>query len=171
MRSRAFLPPPTCSVCSNRPVLGETLIHTGDAWVCAACLTDQTPGSDVMTKIATHSVEAGRQMGNALRAKAAGQIEDAAVLDHQARWHRQAEYAIMDHGDRQAQTGAIVNGEAVPRETGYLRDTLSDPDIVAYESSEARGRMLHAACCMQMMSLRWVWMSPTRPGHRTPMRS
>ena len=144
MRSRAFLPPPTCSVCSNRPVLGETLIHTGEAWVCAACLTDQTPGSDTMTKIATHSVEAGRQMGNSLRAKAAERIEDAAAMNHQAQWHRHVEYAIKDHGDRQAQAGAIVNGEAVPQEPGYLRDTFSDPDIVAYESSEARGRMLHA---------------------------
>ena len=144
MRSRHFLPPPTCSACSNRAVLGETLIHTGDAWVCAACLTDQTPGSDTTAKIATHSVEAGRRMGNSLRAKAAGKIEDAAILKNQSDWHRQAESALKAHGDRQAQGGAIVNGEAVPRESGYLRDTLSDPDIVAYESSEARGSMLHA---------------------------
>ena len=144
MRSRAFLPPPTCSVCSNRPVLGETLIHTGDAWVCAACLTDQTPGSDTMAKIASHSVEAGRQMGRSLRAKAAGKIEDAALLSDKANWHRDAEFAIKAHGDRQAQSGTIVNGEALPRERGYLRDTLVDPDIVAYESSETRGHMLQA---------------------------
>ena len=144
MRSRHFLPPPGCQRCGERPVLGETLIHTGGAYICAACLTDQTPGGDLLTKIATHSVEAGRQMGNSLRARAAGQFGEAAALNHQSRWHRQAEFAIRDHGNRQAQAGVVVNGEAVPREPGYLRDTLSDPDIVAFESSEARGRMLHA---------------------------
>ena len=58
-------------------------------------------------------------------------FEHAIVLNRQAVRHRQAECAIKNHGDRQAKSGATLNGEALGSELGYLRDTLADPDSVA----------------------------------------
>lgn len=138
---RTFNPPATCLRCGERPVLGETLFHTGSVWLCAACLTSETPGSDKMAKLATHAVQADQNMALSRRAKAAGQIEDATALDHRSRWHHQAAATIHEHGNRLARQANVVNGEAVP-EVGYLRDTLEDPDLAAVESSEIRGRLL-----------------------------
>ena len=58
-------------------------------------------------------------------------FEHAIVLNRQAMRHRQAECAIKNHGDRQAKSGATLNGEALGSELGYLRYTPADPDSVA----------------------------------------
>ena len=143
MRSRAFLPPPTCSACGSRPVLGETLIHTGEAWICAACLTDVQPGRDVMTKIAPHSIESDFNRSRARRTKASGGTEGtAANLEDTGQWHGQVATSMKVNGDRKARGTVVAHGEAIPRKPGYLKDTLDDPDLVAIESSEERSRLL-----------------------------
>ena len=143
MRTRAFLPPPTCSMCANRPVLGESLIHTGEAWICAACLTDQQSGRDVMTKIAPHAIEADFKRSRARRVHASGDTEGVATeLERSGQWHWQAAASMKANGDRRAQGTVVAHGEAIPRKLGYLKDTLDAPDLVAIESSEERGRLL-----------------------------
>jgi hypothetical protein len=49
---------------------------------------------------------------------------------------------VREHGNRLAQTAVIVNTEVLPAKPGYMRDTLSNPDLAAVESSETRGRLL-----------------------------
>lgn len=143
-RSRAFLPPATCSRCNARPELGETLFHTGSAWICAGCLTEEVPGTDVITKAVSRSIQAERHRALSRRGKAAGHIEDAAACENHAKWHEQALDTLLDNGERQVRNTPIVNGEALPSKPGYLKDTLADPALVAIESSYARGRMLLA---------------------------
>ena len=130
-------------MCANRPFLGETLIHTGEAWICAACLTDQQPGRDVMTKIAPHAIEADHGRSRARRTRASGDTEGtAAELEHGGQWHGHIAIAMKENGDRQARSTVVAHGEAIPRKRGYLKDTLDAPDLVAIESSEERGRLL-----------------------------
>ena len=142
MRTRSFLPPPTCSRCTARPVLGDTLLHTGVTWLCAACLTDDLPGSDIMTKQASKAIEADGFYARSKRARAAGEIEQALTLNGKAQWHHDASDAVRGHGNRLAQQAVIVQSEALPAKPGDLKDTLSDPDLAAIESSETRGRFL-----------------------------
>ena len=142
MPRRRFLPPGVCSQCSNVPFLGETLIHTGEAWLCAACLTEQTKGGDISTKAASHSLQSEDKRSSSKRDRAAGYIEGAVVSERSANWHSHAAARIRNHGNRLALLTEVAQGEAVPA-SGYLKDTLVDPDLVAVESSYARGRLLH----------------------------
>jgi len=141
-KRRAFKPPPTCSRCGDRPFLGETLFHTGLVWICAGCLTDESRGSDTMSKIADRALKSEQSLALSKRSKAAGELAEAQHLEKRALWHHQAALAVKEHGNRLARGADIVNSEAVPSELGYLRDTLRDPDLAAIESSEARGRLL-----------------------------
>jgi hypothetical protein len=143
-RTRAFLPPAVCSRCHERPALGETLFHTGAVWLCAACLTENEPGDDVLTKMARRSIQAEELHAESKRARVAGDIEQAVLLEHEANWHQHAMTALRDNGERQVRDVTVVNGEALPGQSGYLRDTLADPGLVAVESSHTRGRLLHA---------------------------
>jgi len=143
-RTRAFFPPATCSRCGERPALGETLFHTGEIWICAACLTEQEPGQDVSSKMAARSITADWYKADSRRSAAAGEIEDAANMKHLAQWHQQAMVALRDNGERQSRSIDIVNGEAVPNKSSHMRDTLADPNLVAIESSYSRSRLLHA---------------------------
>lgn len=140
MKARAFLPPATCSSCGNRPVLGETLFHTGEIWLCAACLTAELPGSDIMTKMASRALEADHSNAQSKRARASGMIEEAVVLAREGQWHRNAAANVHIRGNRIAVQATIVHGEAA---TSELKDTLADPEISAIESSEARGKLLN----------------------------
>ena len=142
MKRRAFLPPAVCSNCAERPVLGDTLFHTGAVWICAACLTAELPGNDTMTKMASRSLQADQSNALSKRARAAGEIEEASTLDSQASWHQQAAISVHEHGNRLARQAIITHGE-VATPASYMKDTLADPDIAAVESSEIRGRLLH----------------------------
>ena len=142
MQTRRFLPPPTCNRCNQRPALGDTLLNTGTVWLCAACLTDDIPGSDIMTKQAARAIDADGFYVRSKRARAAGEIEQAHILNDQANWHHEASDAVRGHGNRLAQQAVIVQSEALPSKPGALKDTLSDPDLAAIESSETRGRLL-----------------------------
>ena len=142
MRTRAFLPPPACNRCNNRPELGTTLINAANRWLCVGCLTDDLSGTDVTTKQANRAIAADGYYARAKRARAAGDIQEAHLLDSHAQWHHQASDAIRDHGNRRAQQAVVVQSEVRPSTPGYLKDTLSDPDLAAVESSEARGRLL-----------------------------
>jgi hypothetical protein len=143
-KQRPFRPPAVCSRCNQRPALGETLFHSGTVWLCGACLTDDEPGDDVLTKMANRSIQADELQAESKRAKIAGDIEQAAVLEREAQWHQHAVMALRDNGERQVRDVTVVNGEALPKQSGYLRDTLADPGLVAIESSHTRGRLLHA---------------------------
>ena len=142
MRTRSFLPPPSCQRCNERPLLGTTLIHTGGNWLCVACLTIDLPGGDLMTKQAGRAIEADGHYAQSKRARVAGRIEQAEAFDYQARWHHGVSDAVREHGNRLSKTAVIVNREVLPTKPGYMRDTLSDPDLAAVESSETRGRLL-----------------------------
>jgi hypothetical protein len=95
-----------------------------------------------MTKQASRAIEADGFYARSKRARAAGQIEQAQALNGQARWHHDASDAVRGHGNRLAQQTVIVQSEALPAKPGDLKDTLSDPDLAAVESSETRGRLL-----------------------------
>ena len=141
-RSRLFLPPSSCNQCNARPVLGSTLIHTGTRWLCASCLTQELPGSDVTTKQAARAIAADGFYAQSRRARVAGEIEQAERLNQKAQWHHEVSDAVREHGNRMAQTAVIVGTEVLPTKPGYLKDTLIDPDLVAIEASEARGHLL-----------------------------
>lgn len=142
MKTRRFRPPPVCEKCFRRPLLGATLIRSGGVWLCAQCLTDEQPGKDSMSKAVFSSVQADGLRGASRRSRAAGDIESATEFDWQSRRHQQVAIAVHQHGNNSVQGVKIVNSEALPRTPGYLRDTLSDPDLAAIESSETRGRLL-----------------------------
>jgi len=143
MPRRRFLPPGVCSQCNAAPFLGETLIDTGEVWLCAACLTERTEGLDAITKAASFSIRSELERALSKRDRAAGSIEDAVENESSANWNIQAAVAIRDTGNRLARSTEVAQGEAVPA-SGYFKDTLVDPDLVAVESSYARGRLLQA---------------------------
>ena len=144
MSTRSFRPPPICGQCDQRPVLGETLFCAGATWLCADCLTNETGGKGVMAKLAPHSVESDQRRALSMRAKSAGDITDAVQYANEAGWHNHAAQVLHDRGNRLARQVVIVGTEAVPLKPGFLKDTLSDPDLVAVEASEARGRLMMA---------------------------
>ena len=143
MPRRRFLPPGVCSQCNAAPFLGETLIDAGEVWLCAACLTERTEGLDAITKAASFSIRSELERALSKRDRAAGSIEDAVENESSANWNIQAAVAIRDTGNRLARSTEVAQGEAVPA-SGYFKDTLVDPDLVAVESSYARGRLLQA---------------------------
>ena len=142
MVTRRFLPPPVCSRCQQRTRLGDTLIHTGDRWLCTGCLTEDLPGRDLTTKQAARAIEADGHYASSRRARVAGDIQQAEALNQRAQWHHEVSDAVREHGNRLAKTSVKVKTEVLPAKDGYLKDTLSDPDLAAIESSETRGRLL-----------------------------
>lgn len=144
MNTRSFRPPATCGNCSQRPLLGETLIRSGGVWICGQCLLDEaaTVNGGVMEKLATRSIAAERSSALSKRYRAAGDVESAVVASNVALRHREASRVMQDRATYQAKATQIVNAEAVPEEAGYLKDTLADPDIAAIESSLMRGQLL-----------------------------
>ncbi len=144
MKTRSFRPPATCGNCSQRPQLGETLLQSGGVWICGQCLIDEaaTVNGGVLEKVATRSIAAERSNALSKRARAAGDVEAAQTSSSHAARHQAAVRAMHDRGTQQARSVRIVNTEAIPAEKGYLRDTLSDPDIAAIESSVTRGELL-----------------------------
>jgi len=143
MPRRRFLPPAACSQCNATPFLGETLINTGEAlWLCAACLTEQTQGRDISSKAASHALQSEDQRATSKRDRAAGYIEGAVENERSANWNSHAAARILNHGNRLARSTEVAQGEAVPA-SGYFKDTLTDPDLAAVESSYTRGRLLH----------------------------
>ncbi len=143
MPRRVFLPPAVCDTCKNRPALGDTLIHTGVAWLCPACLANETPGCNLITKAVNEHVKHEENRALSRRNRAAGEIEDANHHDRQSNWHGHAAVALKSHGNRRAKSALIASGEAAAS-PGYLKDTLADPDLIAIESSEMRGKFLLA---------------------------
>ncbi len=140
MARRSFLPPEICSACSQRPALGDTLVHTGTVWLCPACLTETSPGTSATSKAARLAIRAQEERGLSIRARAAGEIAKAAEHNDLALWHGQAAAAIND----QAQSVTIEHGEAVSQWLPWMQDTLADPDLPALDSSRTRGQLLEA---------------------------
>jgi uncharacterized protein (DUF1684 family) len=95
-------------------------------------------------KVVKASVQAEKERSLSKRARAAGDLERAGEHSQQGNWHSQAAVSIQDHGNRQARSVPVANGEALPSAAGWLKDTLADPDVVAIDSSRMRGEMLEA---------------------------
>lgn len=143
MPRRGFLPPAVCDTCKERPALGDTLWHSGVAWLCPACLADATPGKDLTTKAANKCVMLDGSRALSRREQAAGEIENAEYHANQSNWHGHAVESLQSHGNRRAKSALIACGEATAA-PGYLNDTLANPDLIAIESSEMRGKLLLA---------------------------
>jgi hypothetical protein len=139
-KPRSFLPPEICSACHQRPALGATLVHIGTAWLCPACLTETSPGTSATSKAARLAIQAQEARGLSIRARAAGEIAEAAEHHDLALWHGQAEAAITG----QAQTVTIAHGEAMSHWLPWMQDTLMDPDLPALDASRTRGQLLEA---------------------------
>ena len=139
-KPRSFLPPATCSACSQRPALGDTLVHTGTVWLCPACLTETSPGSSTTSKAARLAIRAQEERGLSMRARSAGEITEAAERHDMALWHGQAAAAITG----QVQSVTIEHGEAVSQWSPWMRDMLMDPDLPALDASRTRGELLEA---------------------------
>jgi hypothetical protein len=139
-KPRDFLPPATCSACSERPALGDTLVHTGSVWLCPACLTETSPGTSTTSKAARLAIRAQEERGLSIRARAAGEITEAAEHHDLALWHGQASEAIAG----QVPAVTIAHGEAVSQWLPWMRDTLADLDLPALDASRTRGQLLEA---------------------------
>ncbi len=140
MPRRSFLPPATCSACSQRPALGDTLVHTGTVWLCPACLTEASPGSSTTSKAARLAIRAQEERGLSIRARAAGEIAEAAEHNDLALWHGQAAAAITG----QVPDVTIAHGEAVSQWLPWMQETMNDPDLPALDASRTRGQLLEA---------------------------
>lgn len=143
MPRRSFLPPALCDVCRKRPSLGDTMTHTGTAWVCPACLADVTPGDDALSKAAHENVQSDEYKALSRRARASGDIENAEKHQRESNWHGHAVVALKSHGFQRVK-GALVAGGEASASPGFFKDTLADPGLTAIESSEARGKLLLA---------------------------
>lgn len=144
MPRRTFLPPATCDSCHERPALGDTLWHSGVAWLCPACLAQETPGHDLVSKCAEHAIQMEKAHSLSKRAKIAGDIESAIEHERTARHHGHALGSIQDLGQRQALTSLLGSGEVVPEKDSWLKDTLADPNLAAIDASRMRGQLLEA---------------------------
>jgi len=143
MPKRSFFPPPLCDVCKTRPQVGQTLWHSGSAWLCPSCLVEATPGRDTTTKLGEKTIQAERSMVLSRRAKAAGDIEEAAAYERQRCWHTHAAESIRDFGEQYEQNFDLVHGEAIVSESHpRIKDTLSNPDMIALDASGTRGDLL-----------------------------
>ena len=140
MTRRSFFPPATCSACSQRPALGDALVHTSTVWLCPACLTETSPGASATSKAAKHAIRAQETRGLTIRARAAGEITEAAEHHDLALWHGQAAAALAG----QVPDVTIAHGEAVTQWLPWMQDTVMDPDLPALDASRTRGQLLEA---------------------------
>lgn len=140
MTRRSFFPPATCSACHQRPALGDSLVHTGTVWLCPACLTETAPGSSTTSKAARLAIRAQEERGLSIRARAAGEIAEAAEHHDLALWHGQAAAAIAG----QVPDVTIAHAEAASQWLPWMRDTLMDPDLPALDASRTRGQLLES---------------------------
>lgn len=140
-RTRSFLPPANCGKCNQPPPLGNTLWHSGVVWLCATCLAEATPGSDLVTKSVSKIIEHGETRVRSRRKKIEGELVEAQKLENESDWHGHAVESLQIQGNQRAKNAAYGFGEATTSK-GYMRDTLIDSDLVGIESSERRSRML-----------------------------
>jgi hypothetical protein len=96
----------------------------------------------VTTKAVRSEVAAKWNQALSRRSRSAGRIGAAEHYECDSVWHRARTAVIKDHGERRARNARIVGGEAISETNDYLKDTLAEPDLVAVESSMARGGLL-----------------------------
>lgn len=120
-------------------MLGATLLHVGGTWLCAQCLAQTQGKGDLITKAAKVSLAADRNRALSRRAKVAGDIEETAFHANSAAYYRHQQVELQHLGDHLASQAVVVHGEVA---VGQLKETLADPDLIAVESSQARGQML-----------------------------
>lgn len=144
MPKRRYLPPELCDVCKNKPLVGETLWHSGFAWICPSCLIETTSGELVTDKMIHYSLKVQNELSLSKRAEEAG--DQLKAKDHQlmADWHAQAEDEINRYAKRKLPIQNVINGEVAQSANGWLKDTLANPDLAAIDSSLTRGKLLDA---------------------------
>lgn len=120
-------------------MLGATLLRAGGTWLCARCLAQCQGSGDLSTKATKVSLAADRNRALSRRAKVAGDIEDAAFHASSAAHYRHQHLELQNLGDHMASQAVVVHGEVA---AGPLKETLTDPGLIAVESSHARGQML-----------------------------
>lgn len=140
-RTRSFFPPANCDKCNKPPLVGDSLWHSGVIWLCRSCLADATPGGDLSSKITDKFINYESKHSQSRRKRASGAIEQADTLKHESNWYGHAVDNLVDHGAQKVQSAFIACGEAATT-PGYIKDTLADPDLIAIEASEMRGRHL-----------------------------
>ena len=141
MSRRTFLPPAICDVCRKRPALGDTLWHSGIVWLCPTCLADVTPGSNLAAKATNRCIQYDENRASSRRERVSGNIEGADHSERQSNWHGHAAEAIENLGNRQAEDALIASGEAAIS-SGYLKDTLANPELISIESSVILSKLL-----------------------------
>ena len=139
-RRRGFLPPTTCQECGKAPDLGRHL-WPGDKWRCLACLENQLPGKDSLSKSSHQLHVNAHEINTAFDLESAGSRAEGPR--NRAMWANLVSDAIEKEGSARAKTIKQAHGEAVPppREK-FLHDTMAIPDLAAVEASLERSRLL-----------------------------
>jgi len=139
-RRRGFLPPKQCQHCGKSPELGQTL-WPGERWRCSACLEDDLPGKDAVSKSMLQTIEYAQGMRTSFELEKNGQQSEAPR--NLAEWARMMAAEIKKQGAVRAAKMSRSNGEVVPptAEQGWP-DTVAGSDLVAVEASLDRSRLL-----------------------------
>ena len=138
-RCRGYWPPATCQQCGKAPQLGQSLLPS-DKWRCLACLANQIPGKDWISKSLHKTLEYAEELRTAV---AEPEGSNAEGMRNQAEWSR----IMLAELRKQEMAGARhvpqVNGEVLPgQEEQPLYDTMAVPDLAAVEASLERTRLL-----------------------------
>lgn len=142
-RQRGFWPPTVCQQCGKPPELGETL-WPGEQWRCLACLEDNLPGKDTLSKSMSKMIESRQEHKLACALTAQG--EPAQVEHLRAKWAQHLAAALDQRGTARSKELAQAKGEAIPPESAHpFHDTLAIPDLASVESSFERSRLLLAS--------------------------
>jgi hypothetical protein len=139
-RRRGFLPPAQCQQCGKQPDLGQSL-WPGDKWRCAACLEEQQPGKDAISKSMHKTIEYTEETRAAFDLEAEGL--NAEGCRNRAEWARMMAVEIKKQGIARVKDGVQANGEAVcPWSERYPHETITIRELAAVEASLDRSRLL-----------------------------
>ena len=139
-RRRGFLPPLLCQPCGKPPHLGQSL-WPGEKWRCIACLEEDVPGKDALSKSMNKMIEYTDEMNEVFYFEAKGL--NAEGSRNRAEWARMMAAEIRKQGIARTKDIVVANGEAVPPSTEtFLRDTLTSPDLTSVQASLDRNRLL-----------------------------
>ena len=138
-RCRGYWPPATCQQCGKAPQLGQSLLPS-DKWRCMACLANQIPGKDTISKSLHKTLDYSEELRAAVTEP---EESNAEGLRNQAEWSRIMSAELRKQAMARARHVPQVNGEVLPRpEEQPLYNTMAVPDLAAVEASLERSRLL-----------------------------
>jgi len=138
-RCRGHWPPATCQQCGKAPQLGQSLLPS-DKWRCMACLENQIPGKDTISKSMNKTLEYAEELRAAVTES---EVSNTKSLRNQAEWSRIMSAELRKQAMARARHVPSVNGEVLPRpEQQPLYDTMAVPGLAAVEASLERSRLL-----------------------------